>query len=77
MSIVGVDTHARNHVLAVLKDTGEHVDTASFPASAQGLERAVGWARHTGGDLAALWIVEGAGSLAGGRRGRFRHCLFL
>ncbi|MCL2091307.1 MAG: IS110 family transposase [Micrococcales bacterium] len=65
--VIGVDTHARNHVLAVLKDTGEHVDTASFPASAQGLERAVGWAaRRTGGDLAALWVVEGAGSYGAG-----------
>lgn len=61
--VVGVDTHARNHVLAVLAGNGQVIDTASFPASRSGLARAVDWVgRRTGGDLGALWVIEGVGS---------------
>lgn len=36
---------------------------SSSPASTAGMDRAVPWAGcHTGGDLAALWVVEGVGS---------------
>ncbi|GAU71672.1 putative transposase [Streptomyces sp. NBRC 110611] len=58
--VIGVDTHARNHVLAVLAaPTGELLDTAEFPTSKSGMTRAVAWAaRRTGGDLAALWVME-------------------
>ncbi|MFE9812707.1 transposase [Streptomyces sp. NPDC005548] len=58
--VMGVDTHARNHVLAVLAaPTGELLDTAEFPTSTSGMARAVAWAaRRTGGDLAALWVME-------------------
>ena len=61
--VVGVDTHARKHVLAVLASNGEFIDTASFPTSRAGLARAVDWAgRRTGGDLGTLWVIEGVGS---------------
>ena len=61
--VVGVDTHARNHVLAVLAGNNQLIDTASFPASRAGLARAVEWAaRRTGGDLGTLWVIEGVGS---------------
>lgn len=62
--VIGVDTHARNHALAILAaPTGEVIDDAQFPATAAGLTRAVAWAtRHTGGDLDVLWVVEGIGT---------------
>jgi transposase len=65
--VVGVDTHARNHVLAVLAATGELVDTAQFPTTAAGMSRAIAWAaRRTGGDLATLWVIEGVASYGAG-----------
>lgn len=62
--VVGVDTHARNHVYAIIAaTTGELVDTRDFPTSSAGINRAVAWvARRTGADLAALWVIEGAAS---------------
>jgi transposase len=57
--VIGVDTHARNHVLAIVAATGQHVDTADFPTTKAGMARAIAWmARRTGGDLAALWVIE-------------------
>ncbi|MFC5264312.1 IS110 family transposase [Kribbella qitaiheensis] len=62
--VIGVDTHARNHTLAILvAATGALVASEQFPATATGLNRAVAWvARRTGGDLAALWVIEGVAS---------------
>jgi len=62
--VIGVDTHARNHALAILAaPTGEIIDDAQFPATATGLSRAVAWVgRRTGGDLDALWVIEGIGT---------------
>ena len=62
--VVGVDTHARNHVYAILApQTGALVDTGSFPATAAGINRAIGWvARRTEADLDTLWVIEGAAS---------------
>lgn len=50
--IVGVDTHARTHTYtAVLASTGAVVDTAAFPATSPGMERAIAWIRRrTGGE---------------------------
>ncbi|AFM20246.1 transposase (plasmid) [Mycolicibacterium chubuense NBB4] len=62
--IIGVDTHARTHTLAVLvAATGELVATEQFPTTDAGLDRAVLWAaRRTGGELSALWVIEGVAS---------------
>lgn len=62
--IVGVDTHARNHVYAIIAAvTGELVDTKDFPTTSAGIKRAIAWAaRRTGADLAVLWVIEGAAS---------------
>lgn len=62
--VVGVDTHARNHVYAIIAaTTGELVDTRDFPTTSAGISRAIVWvARRTGADLAALWVIEGAAS---------------
>jgi hypothetical protein len=59
--VIGVDTHARTHTLAILvAATGELVATEQFPATDAGIDRAVAWAaRRTDGDLTALWVIEG------------------
>jgi len=42
---------------------GELVDTAQFPTTHSGLQRAIDWAgRRTGAALDALWVIEGIGS---------------
>jgi hypothetical protein len=62
--VIGVDTHAKNHALAILTAaTGALVDQARFPATAAGMNRAIEWvARRTGADLAVLWVIEGVAS---------------
>lgn len=62
--VIGVDTHARNHAVSILAcPHGEVLDEAQFPATGAGLARAVSWvARRTGGDLGALWVIEGTGT---------------
>ncbi len=60
--IVGVDTHARTHTYCVLRaKTGAVIDTATFPASAAGINRALTWVtRRTSGTVFAA--VEGTSS---------------
>lgn len=62
--VVGVDTHARNHVYAILDATnGAMLDTQSFPTTAAGINRAIAWvARRTNADADTLWVIEGAAS---------------
>lgn len=62
--VVGVDTHARNHVYAIITaTTGEVVDTREFPTTSAGINRAIAWvARRTEADLDTLWVIEGAGT---------------
>lgn len=61
--VVGVDTHAKNHVYSVLTPTGEQVDNREFPTTSAGLARAVDWvARRTGGNMNTLWVIEGIGT---------------
>ncbi|MGZ4532861.1 MAG: IS110 family transposase, partial [Mycobacteriaceae bacterium] len=62
--VVGVDTHARNHALAILvAATGELLAAEQFPATNTGMDRAIAWVgRRTGGDLATLWVIEGIGT---------------
>lgn len=59
--VIGVDTHARSHTLAILTAvTGALVDSAQFPATSAGIKRAIAWvARRTEGDLGSLWTIEG------------------
>src|SRR5690625_257963 len=65
--VTGVDTHARNHVLAILAATGEIIDTGQFPTTAAGLARTIAWVgRRTGEDLASLWVIEGVASYGAG-----------
>lgn len=61
--VIGVDTHARTHTYAVLAASGEHLTTEAFPNTHAGRARAIACvARRTGGDLGALWVIEGTGS---------------
>lgn len=61
--VIGVDSHAKTHTYAVLAANGEHLETAAFPNTRASRARAIAWAgRLTGGDLGALWVVEGIGS---------------
>lgn len=62
--VIGVDTHARNHALSVLAcPHGQVLDEAQFPATNEGLARAVAWVgRRTDGDLDVLWVIEGTGT---------------
>lgn len=62
--VVGVETHARNHVYAILDaSNGALLDTQSFPASTVGISRAIKWvARRTNADADSLWVIAGAAS---------------
>lgn len=62
--VVGVDTHAGNHVYTILRAaTGVMVDTQEFPTTTAGINRAIAWAaRRTEADADTLWVIEGAAS---------------
>jgi transposase len=62
--VIGVDTHAKNHALAIVSAaTGALLDEAQFPATTAGTARTIEWvARRTGSDLTALWVIEGVAS---------------
>ncbi|WP_211336544.1 IS110 family transposase [Luteococcus japonicus] len=62
--VIGVDTHARTHALAILAcPTAEVFDQAQFPTTTAGLRRALAWVgRRTAGDLDVLWVIEGTGT---------------
>ncbi len=60
----GVDTHAENHVAAVVDETGRILDTASFPAVAAGYRRLLAWMRTYGKVMKVG--VEGTGSYGAG-----------
>ncbi|GAA1961879.1 IS110 family transposase [Microbacterium deminutum] len=65
--VVGVDTHARTHTLAIVEAaTGRLIATDEFPTSPAGLARAVDWARRRAGGGALLASVEGTGSYGAG-----------
>lgn len=46
--VLGVDTHGEVHVAAVLCPLGQVLGTKSFPATAAGYRRLLGWARKLG-----------------------------
>lgn len=61
--VVGVDTHARTHTFtAVHAATGAVVDTAAFPATSAGMDRAVNWVRRRTGGERVFAAVEGTSS---------------
>ncbi|GAB3571036.1 IS110 family RNA-guided transposase [Spelaeicoccus albus] len=65
--VIGVDTHAATHTYAIITADNQHVDAQTFPTTTAGMNRAIAWAaRRTGGDMAALWVIEGIGSYGAG-----------
>lgn len=63
--IVGIDTHARNHVLSILEcTTGAEIVCQTFANTSQGHVRAQAWiAKHTRGDLREVLVsMEGTAS---------------
>ena len=62
--VIGIDTHARTHTLAVLNAaTSQVVATQAFATTPAGLSRAVAWIlRHTISVLTTLVVIEGASS---------------
>lgn len=65
--VIGVDTHAATHSLALLTAaTGAVVDQAVFPNTVPGLDRALNWITHRTGGQPALVVIEGVGSYGAG-----------
>ena len=61
--VVGVDSHARTHTFtAVHAPTGAVVDTATFPATSAGMDRAITWIRRRTGGERVFAAVEGTSS---------------
>src|SRR3954462_8835562 len=62
--VVGVGTHARKHVYAIIATAGgERLETREFPTTGAGINRAIAWvARGTAADPATLWVIGGAAS---------------
>lgn len=61
--VVGVDTHARTHTYtAVHASTGAVVDTAAFPTTSAGMNRAITWIRGRTGGERVFAAVEGTSS---------------
>ncbi len=58
--VLGVDTHEREHVAALVDELGRLLATRSFAATARGFRLLIGWAREQGPVRRAG--VEGTGS---------------
>ncbi|MBT2550819.1 transposase [Arthrobacter sp. ISL-65] len=64
--VVGVDTHARTHTFTTVHaSTGAVVDTAAFPATSSGMDRAITWIRRRTGGQRVFAAVEGTSSYGG------------
>jgi len=68
--VIGVDTHARTHTLAVVSaSTGEQLACEQFPATAAGMKRATDWAGRRTDQVVNIPSVAGIEySLLGLRR---------
>jgi transposase len=66
--VVGVDTHARYHALAVVAaPTGKLIASEQFRTTRGGMASAIAWvARATGGDADVLWAIEGVATYGAG-----------
>src|SRR5690625_7313668 len=62
--VIGADTHARTHTLAVIEvNTAARVDTQEFSTATAGLSRALAWIkRRTENATKVLIAIEGIGS---------------
>lgn len=65
--VIGVDTHAATHSLAlVTAATGAVVDEAVFANTPSGLHRALNWITYRIGEQSVLVVIEGVGSYGAG-----------
>jgi transposase len=72
--VIGVDTHAATHSLALISATsGGVVDQAVFPNSPAGLDRALTWITRGIDGQSALVVIEGVGSYGAGLAERVTH----
>ena len=62
--VVGVDTHADNHVAVVIDHVDRRLDSLEVPATVAGHERLVNWASGLG--AVEAFRVEGTGSYGAG-----------
>jgi transposase len=61
--VIGVDTHAASHTLALITaGAGVVSQQAQFPVTPAGLRRAVGWIQRHTQQAATLVVIDGAGS---------------
>lgn len=61
--VVGVDTHAKTHTYTlVAAATGVVAGTDTFPTSAAGMRRAIGWIRRRSSGGRVFAAVEGTSS---------------
>lgn len=63
--VVGIDTHSRNHTLAIISAlTGAEIANETFPSTTTGMNRALRWIsrRSTGDSSRVLLSMEGTGS---------------
>lgn len=61
--IVGIDTHARTHTYCVIEArTGVVIDTAAFPTTPAGNNRAINWISRRSQGTTTLAAVEGTSS---------------
>ena len=65
--VIGVDTHAATHSLALVSaSTGALIDQSVFPNTPPGLDRALTWITHRIAGQSALVVIEGVGSYGAG-----------
>jgi transposase len=65
--VIGVDTHAATHSLAlVTAATGAVIDQSVFPTSGPGLDRALTWITRKTAEQQTLIVIEGVGSYGAG-----------
>jgi transposase len=76
--VIGVDTHAATHSLALVTGaTGGVIDEVVFPNSRAGLDRALTWITRKIDGQSALVVIEGVGSYGAGLADRVANAGLL
>ncbi|WP_217585107.1 IS110 family transposase [Microbacterium sp. GbtcB4] len=65
--VVGIDTHARTHTYCLVETrTGGIIDTATFPTTSAGTNRALSWIARRSQGTTTLAAIEGTSSYGAG-----------
>lgn len=65
--VVGIDTHARTHTYCLVETrTGGIIDTATFPTTTAGTNRAISWIARRSQGTTTLAAIEGTSSYGAG-----------